>query len=62
MGSSLSIEANIDVEINNIIFKSNSAFGRLRKKVWERRGISRYTNLMVDLYILYMVVVLTILL
>ena len=57
MGSTLSREAIIDVEVNNILSKDNSAFGRLRKKVWDRRGISQETKLKV-----YVTVVLTILL
>ena len=57
LGSTLSREANIDVEVNKILSKANSAFGRLRKKVWDRRGISQYTNLKVDI-----AVVLTVLL
>ena len=57
MGSTLSREANIDVEVNNRLSKANSAFGRLRKKVWVRRGISQETKLKV-----YMAVVLTVLL
>ena len=57
MGSTLSREANIDVEVNNRLSKANSAFGRLRKKVWDRLGISQETKLNV-----YMAVVLTILL
>ena len=57
MGSTLSREANIDVEDNNILSKANSVFGRLRRKVWHRRGISQETKLK-----LYMAVVLTVLL
>ena len=57
LGSTLSREANIDVEVNNRLSKANSAFGRLRKKVWDRRGISQETKLKV-----YMAVVLTVLL
>ena len=57
MGSTLSREANIDVEINIRHSKANSSFGRLRKKVWDRRGISQDTKLKV-----YMAVVLTVLL
>ncbi len=57
LGITLSREPNIDVEVNNSIFKANSAFGRLRKKVWDRRGISQETKLKV-----YMAVVLTVLL
>ena len=47
MGSTFSREANIDVEVNNRLSKANSAFGRLRKKVWDRRGISQFTKLTV---------------
>ena len=57
LGSTLSREANTDVEVNNRLSKANYAFGRLRKKVWERRGISQETKLKV-----YMAVVLTVLL
>ena len=57
LGSTLSREANIDVEVNNRLSKASSAFGRLRKKVWDRRGIRQETKLEV-----YMTVVLTILL
>ena len=57
LGSTLSREANIDVEVNNRLSKANSAFGRLRMKVWDRRGISQYTKLNA-----YMAVVLTVLL
>ena len=45
------------MEVNNRLSKANSAFGRLRKKVWDRRGISQETKLKV-----YMAVVLTVLL
>ena len=55
LGNTLSREANIDVEVNNRLSKANSAFGRLRKKVWDRRGISQETKLKV-----YMAVVLTV--
>ena len=57
LGSTLSREANIDMEVNNRLYKANSAFGRLRKKVWDRWGISQETKLNV-----YMAVVLTVLL
>jgi len=43
----LSCNANIDAEINNRISKASSTFGRLREKVWERRGISLETKLKV---------------
>ena len=55
--STLSREANIDAEVNNILSKANSALGRLRNEVWDRRGISQETKLKV-----YMAVVLTVLL
>ena len=57
LGSTLSREANLDVNVNNRLSKVNSAFGRLRKKVWGRRGISQETKLKVC-----MAVVLTVLL
>ena len=57
LGSTLSREANIDAEVNNILSKANSALGRLRNEVWDRRGISQETKLKV-----YMAVVLTVLL
>ena len=55
--SSATSIATIDAEINNRISKASSAFGRLREKVWERRGISLETKLKV-----YRAVVLTTLL
>ena len=57
LGSTLSRTTTIDAEINNRISKASSAFGRLREKVWERRGISLETKLKV-----YRAVVLTTLL
>ena len=57
LGSTLSREATIDVDVNNIFSKAYYAFGRLRKKVCDRRGISQETRLKV-----YMAVVLTVLL
>ena len=47
LGSTFSREANIDVEVNHRFSKANSAFGRLRKKAWDRRGISQETKLKV---------------
>ena len=47
LGSTLSRQANIDVEVNSRLSKANSAFGRFRKKVWDRRGISQETKLKV---------------
>ncbi|XP_072182260.1 uncharacterized protein [Diadema setosum] len=55
--STLSNCVTIDAELNNRISKASSAFGRLRKNVWERRGISLSTKLKV-----YCAVVLTTLL
>ena len=57
LGSTLSRRINIDDEIKNRIAKASSAFGRLRKKVWERSGISQSTRVKV-----YKAVVLTTLL
>ena len=57
LGGTLSREANIDMEVNIILSKANSAFGRLRKNMWDRRGISQETKLKV-----YTAVVLTVLL
>ena len=45
LGSTVSREANIDVEVNNRLSKANSEFGRLRKKVWDIREISPETKL-----------------
>ena len=56
LGSTLSREVNVDVEVDNILSKANSAFARLRKKVWDRRGFSQETKPNV-----YMAVVLTVL-
>ncbi len=57
LGGTLSRNANIDAEINNRISRACSEFGRLREKVWGRRGISLNTKLKV-----YHAVVLTTLL
>ena len=53
LGSTLSREANIDVEVNNRFSKANSAFGRLRKKVWDRLGISQESMAAVLTVLLY---------
>ena len=48
--NTLSLSANIDVAISNRISKASaasSAFGRLKKTVWERRGIPLATKLKV---------------
>ena len=57
LGSTRSREVNIDVEVDNRLSKANTAFGRLRKKMWDQRGISQEIKLRV-----YMAVVLTVLL
>ena len=44
LGSTLFRRTNIDDEIKNRIAKASSAFGRLWKKVWEKRGISHSTK------------------
>jgi len=54
LGSTLSRSANIDAEVNNRIAKASSAFGILKKTVWERRGISQQNKIKV-----YRAVVLT---
>ena len=47
VGIILSRAANIDAEVNNRIPKASTAFGRLRKNVWEQRGLSPTTKLKV---------------
>ena len=54
LGSTLSRATTIDAEINNRIAKASSAFGRLKKTVWEQRGITMDTKIQV-----YKAVVLT---
>ena len=54
LGSTLSRPATIDAEINNGIAKASSAFERLKKTVWKRRGITMDTRIKV-----YKAVVLT---
>ena len=39
LGSALSRSARIDDEVNNRTAKASTTFGRLKKQVWERRGI-----------------------
>ena len=56
-GSTLTRYVNIDLGVSTRISKASSAFGILREKVWERRGISLQTKLKV-----YKAVVLTTLL
>ena len=47
LGSSLAQNANIDSEVTARIAKASAAFGRLREKVWSRRGIRLQTKLKV---------------
>ena len=47
LGSTLSNSVVIDDEINNRIVKACAACGRLRKTVWDRRGIDLETKLKV---------------
>ena len=57
LGSTLSRSASINAEVTNHIAKASSAFGTLKKSVWERRRISHRTKVKV-----YKAVVLTTLL
>ena len=47
LGSTLSRSVSIDEEVSYRIARASSAFGRLREKVWDRRGISFMTKLKV---------------
>jgi len=47
LGSTLSRLVHIDNEVVNRISKASSAFGRLRKNVWNRKGLSLSTKLKV---------------
>ena len=47
LGSTLSRNVRIDEEVSYRIARASSAFGRLKIKVWERRGISLPTKLKV---------------
>jgi len=47
LGSTLSRSANADADVNSRIAKASSAFGRLKKTVWERRGISQRNKIKV---------------
>lgn len=47
LGSTLSRAANIDEEVAYRVARASAAFGRLRKNVWERRGLSIATKLKV---------------
>ena len=45
LGSTLSSNVVTDDEVNCRLAKASASFGRLRKKVWERRGISTKTKI-----------------
>ena len=47
LGSILSRSVHIDNEVDARIAKASTAFGRLRKKVWERNGLTTRTKLKV---------------
>ena len=47
LGSTLSRAANIDDEVAYRIARASASFGRLREKVWDRRGLSVDTKLKV---------------
>ena len=47
LGSVMSDSATIDDEINLRVSRASSSFGRLREKVWKRRGLSFETKLQV---------------
>ena len=47
LGSILSRSVPIDNEVDARIAKASAAFGRLRKKVWERNGLTTRTKLKV---------------
>ena len=47
LGSTLSTTGTIDDEVNLRIARASASFGRLRERVWNRRGISQSTKLKV---------------
>jgi transcription termination factor 2 len=47
LGSTLSRSANIDEEVAHRVARASASFGRLRDKVWDRRGLSVETKLKV---------------
>ena len=47
LGSVMSDSATIDDEINLRVSRASSSFGRMREKVWKRRGLSFETKLQV---------------
>ena len=48
LGSVLSRDIHIDNEVDARIARASSVFGRLQRKVWERRGIRLTTKLKVS--------------
>ena len=54
LGSTLTSDAQLDVEIQNRVAKASRSFGRLRNTVWDRKGLKLTTKLKV-----YRAVVLT---
>ena len=57
LGSIISTDARIDKEVDNRLAKANSAFGRLRRRVWNNNNLKTHTKVRV-----YKAVVLTTLL
>ena len=49
LGSTLARSVIIDDELNARLAKASAAFGRLNKKVWNRRGITAKTKIIVYL-------------
>ena len=47
LGSVLSVKADIDAEIVNRLRAASSAFGKLRERVFESRGLSKDTKILV---------------
>ena len=47
LGSALTSDAQLDVEVSNRIAKACASFGRLRAKAWDRKGITLKTKLKV---------------
>ena len=47
LGSAQTSSANIDAVATHRIARANTAFGRLKDKVWERRGLRIETKLKV---------------
>ena len=47
LGSALTSDTQLDVEVSNRIAKACASFGRLREKAWDRKGITLKTKLKV---------------